>query len=163
LTNVQVKFTFVFFEKFHIGDISVCPPTPISNHTSTLLLSSVAPVVKNESTGNGLRLQRDILPTAARSLNIGTTPSANTFTARNTSTLFSETVSVKAPIEQQSAFHPPSSDLHNIGHHQQLKLSPQYSSTQKTLPNGSMNNHQPPSDSYSCMSIKNGNYVFHLN
>jgi hypothetical protein len=112
----------------------ICPPTPVINHTSG---------GKTEPIGNGLR-SREILPTATRSLNVGT----NTFTARNTSTLFSETVSVKTPIDQQqqSAFQRPVSVKDNLGL-QQTKLSPLTSS--KILPNGSVNGH--PSDSYSCM------------
>ncbi|CAF1322127.1 unnamed protein product [Rotaria sordida] len=123
-------------------NIPICPSTPIINQTS---------ITKNESIGNGIRLQRDIFPNTTRSLNHNT----NTFTARNTSTLFSETIPIKSSIEQQqqSAFHRPLSVQDNINL-QQTKLSPQYpsSSSIKTVSNVSMNNHQQrilnPIDSY---------------
>jgi len=131
----------------HQVQIPMCPPTPIVNHSS--IHTSMA---KNEPIGNGLRSQRDIFPSAARSLNIGTNSSTNTFTVRNTSTLFSETVSVKTPIEQQqqqqSAFQRPLSVQDNISLHQ-VKLSPQHQLSSKIVANGPLNGH--PSDSYSCM------------
>ena len=74
--------------------LPICPPT-------------------QSSITNGLRSQRDIIPSTTRAL--------NTFTARNASTLFSETVTVKTPVtEQQSAFHRPLSVQDN----QQTKVSP---------------------------------------
>jgi len=147
--------------------IPICPPTPIVNHSSVHTLPSTTSMTKNETIGNGLRSQRDILPTAVRSLNTGTNTPANTFTGRNTSTLFSETVSVKTPTEQQqqqSAFRRPLPVQENIGLHQ-VKSSPQnplivhtpqYQSSSKIVSNGPLNGHQQqqishPSDSYSCI------------
>jgi hypothetical protein len=129
----------------HQTPIPICPATPIVNHSS---------MGKNEPIGNALRSQRDIIPNATRSLNVGT----NTFTARNTSTLFSETVSVKTPTEQQqqqSAFHRPLSVQDNIGLHQ-AKLSPQnppqYQTLSKIVSNGLQQQQiSHPSDSYSCI------------
>jgi hypothetical protein len=134
----------------HQTPIPICPATPVVNHSS---------MTKNEPIGNGLRSQRDIIPNATRSLNVGTNSSTNTFTARNTSTLFSETVSVKTPIEQQqqqqSAFQRPLSVQDNIGLHQ-AKLSPQnppqYQSLSKVVSNGlQLPQISHPSDSYSCI------------
>jgi hypothetical protein len=147
--------------------IPVCPQTPVVNNSSLHTLPNNGSMAKNESIANGLRLQRDIIPTSTRPLSVATNSSINTFTARNTSTLFSETVSVKTPVgqqqQQQSAFHRPLSVQDNINLHQ-VKLSPhnplnsQYPSSSKMIINGSINGHQQqianPSDSYTCMFDK---------
>jgi hypothetical protein len=120
-----------------------CPPVPVINQPS---------MTKTEPMGNGLRLQRDIIPPTTRLVNNNNT--TNTFTARNTSTLFRGTVPVKTPTEQQqqSAFHRPLSVQDNPGLHQ-AKVSPLVSQTpqsqlsSKVLSNG-------PSDSYPCMFMK---------
>ncbi|CAF1495159.1 unnamed protein product [Rotaria sp. Silwood1] len=123
-------------------NIPLCLPTPIPSNVS---------MTKNESINNGIRLQRNIFPNTTRSLNLGTNSTTNTFTARNTSTLFSETIPIKPTIEQQSAFHRPLSIQDNIDI-QQTKLSPQNSITSqisqypslstKINSNISMNGHQ---------------------
>lgn len=135
----------------------VCPPTPVVTNSSAHTGSTNGSLAKNEPMSNGLRSQRDILPNGGRSLSVAINSSTNTFTARNTSTLFSETVSVKTPVvQQQSAFHRPISVQDNIDPHQ-VKLSPQYHSSSKIVTNGSINGHQQsianPPDSYSCMFI----------
>jgi hypothetical protein len=136
--------------------IPVCPQTPVVNNSSLHTLPNNVSMAKNESIGNGFRLQRDIIPASTRPLSVATNSSTNTFTARNTSTLFSETVSVKTPVGQQSAFHRPLSVQDNINLHQ-VKLSPHnplnsYQSSLKMITNGSINGHQQqianPSDSY---------------
>jgi hypothetical protein len=102
-------------------------------------------------------------------LHVGTTnPSVNTFTARNTATLFSETVTVKQPTEQQSAFRRPLSGQENIASHQQRSASQNLlisQTPQKPIQNGAINGYQQQSsnviiprpsvlsDSYSCMQI----------
>jgi hypothetical protein len=142
--------------------------------------------VKNDSINTGFLSQRDLSSTAGRSfgdqrvisldfespLHVGTNSSTNTFTARNTATLFSETVTVKQPVEQ-SAFHRPLSGQENIGVNQQKPLSQNllisqtshYQTPQKPMHNGLMNGYQQQSsnviiprpstksDSHSCMSI----------
>ncbi|CAF2854243.1 unnamed protein product [Rotaria sp. Silwood2] len=146
-------------------NIPICPSTPIINHTSIQTVPSNVPITKNESTDNEVRLQRDIFSNTTRSLNLGT----NTFTARNTATLFSETIPIKPSVEQQQqqpAFHRPLSIQDNISL-QQAKLSPQNSiisqisqyplSSKKMSSNISMNGHQQrisnPTDSYSSTLI----------
>jgi hypothetical protein len=152
------------------AQVPVCPSIPVTNHSSIQTLPSNVTTAKNETISTGLRLSRDAPPPVIRSLNVGKNLPSTTFTPRNTSTLFSDTVSVKTPIEQQqqqqSAFHRPLSVQDNIGVHQ-TKLSPQkppiphtpqYQSSSKIVPNGSINGLQHPishpSDSYSCMFIK---------
>ena len=117
------------------------PPAPVISQPS---------VTRTEPMANGIRSQRDIIPTTTRLVN-NNNPT-NAFTARNTSTLFSGTVSVKTPTEQpqqQSAFHRPLSVQSNPTF-QQPKISPLASQTpqnqlsSKILSNGSL-------DSYSSM------------
>ena len=108
-------------------------------------------------------------------LQVGTISSTNTFTARNTATLFSDTASVKQPVEQlqQSAFHRPLTGQENNVFNQQKSSSqsllipqtPHFQTPQKSMQNGSINGykqqssnviiHRPStmSDSYSCMLI----------
>lgn len=145
----------------------VPPPTSVINNSSVHTLPNNTSMAKTEPMGNGLRLQT--LPSATRPLSVATNSSTNTFTARNTSTLFSEVVPVKTPTgqqQQQSAFHRPLSVQDNIGLHQ-AKLSPQnpiishtpqYQSSSKIIPNGTVNGHQQqilnPSDSYSCIYLR---------
>jgi len=140
---------------------------------------------KNEAINTGFLSQRNLSSNSGRSLNdqragldfqhalhVGTTnPSSNTFTARNTATLFSETVTVKQSSEQiqplqQSAFRRPISGQENIGFNQQKSSSQNLlisQTPQKSMQNGSMNGYQQQtsnviiprpsilSDSYSCM------------
>ena len=141
--------------------VPACPPTPVINHSALPTLPANVSTTKTDALGTGLRLSRDTRP-----LNVGTNLPSTSFTARHTSTLFSETVAVKTPVEQQqSAFHRPLSVQDNIGIHQ-VKLSPQkpfishtpqYQSTLKPVSNGSINGLQQPvshpTDSYSCIFI----------
>ncbi|CAF3515625.1 unnamed protein product [Adineta steineri] len=163
--------------------IPVCPSTPLVNNSSVHTISTNASMSKNEPISNGVRLQKDILPTAPRSLSVATNLSTNTFTARNTSTLFSETVPLKTPVgqqqqqqqQQQSAFHRPLSVQDNFGPHQ-TKLSPQNPiishtpqyqplsvSSTKVVTNGTMNGHHQqisnPSDSYSSTLVNESNVI----
>jgi hypothetical protein len=130
-----------------------CPPAPVINQPS---------MTKTEPMSNGLRLQRDIIPATSRLLNTNATNSStNTFTARNTSTLFSGTVPVKTPTEQQqqqqSAFHRPLSVQDNLGLHQPkvsplISQTPQSQLSSKILSNGPSINHS--TDSHPCMFTK---------
>ncbi len=139
---------------------------------------------KNEAIHSGILPQRNLSSTTTERslgdqrvgfgfqnpLHVGTTnPSTNTFTARNTATLFSETVSVKQPLEQlQSAFRRPLSGQENIGFNQQRSASQNLlisQTPQKSNQNGPINGYQQQSsngviprssilaDSYSCMYI----------
>jgi hypothetical protein len=147
--------------------------------------------VKNDPINTGFLSQRDLSSITGRSLGdqrvgqdfqsplqVGTISSTNTFTARNTATLFSDTVSVKQPVEQlqpiqQSAFHRPLTGQENNVFNQQKSSSqsllmpqtPHFQTPQKSMQNGSINGykqqssnviiHRPSamSDSYSCMLI----------
>jgi hypothetical protein len=106
-------------------------------------------------------------------LHVGTT---NTFTARNTATLFSETVPTKQLLEQipsqqqqQSAFRRPLSGQENNSLNQSRSSTQNLlisQTPQKSMQNGLINEYQQQSsnvitsrpsmlsDSYSCMSIR---------
>jgi hypothetical protein len=141
--------------------------------------------VKNGAINTGFLSQRDVSTIADRSLtdqraaldlqsssHIVTNPLTNPFTARNTATLFSETVTVKQPFEQQeSAFRRQLSGQDNIGFNQS-KFSSQnllhsqashFQTAQKPMQTELINGYQKQSsnviiprpstlsDSYSCM------------
>ncbi|CAF1582294.1 unnamed protein product [Adineta ricciae] len=146
------------------------PPTSAVNRSTapTPVINTTAPKV--DTLGYGIRLQKDTLISAARASN----SPANAFTARGTSTLFSDTSSVKtsAGQQQQSAFHRPLSfQESNVS--QQAKLSPQtpmapnstqYQTASKIAVNGSVNGHHAlphqassSSDSYMTATMNDSN------
>lgn len=143
---------------------------------------------KSETINTGYLPQRDLPSTTSRSLNekrggfgyqnalhvsTATTPSTNTFTARNTATLFSEASSSKQPVDQfqsqqQSAFRRPLSGQETITFNPQRSSSQNLLTSQtppKSSQNGTINSHQQQSsnviiprpavlsDSYSCTYI----------
>ncbi|CAF1460710.1 unnamed protein product [Adineta steineri] len=127
--------------------------------------------VKNESINNGFASKRDLSSVAERSyvnqhigvgfqtsLHTGTNSSINTFTPRNTTTLFSETATIKQSPEQfqsqqESAFYRPSSGEDNFTFNQEKFLSQNLPNSQtshvqtaqKTMQNGLINGYQKQS------------------
>lgn len=118
----------------------------------TIVVPNQLSTSKNESIGNGIRLQRDVIPTPTRALNNAT----NSFASRNSTTLFNEIVPVKTPTEplKQSAFQRPLSVQDNFGLYKAkvsalISQTPQSQLPSKLLITGSSISHPP--DSYSCM------------
>ena len=138
----------------------IYPSTLVIDHESVHKLPSNASTVKNELVGNRLHLQRDTRPTVTRPLNVKTNSSSSTPTARNSSTLFSEAVSVKTPVGQQQSVHHRGLCVEDSIDLEQAKLSTQNPFTlhkllSKTKSNGSMSDYQHRisnmKDPYSCI------------
>jgi hypothetical protein len=156
------------------------------NQTFAHLSSSAIQMkhVKNGAINTGFLSQRDVSAVAERSLtdqraaldspgssHIVRNPPTNPFTARNTATLFSETVTVKQPFEQQeSAFRRQLSGQDNIGFNQSKFSSQNLLNSQashKLMQTELINGYQKQSsnviiprpstlsDSYSCMYKNN--------
>lgn len=146
---------------------------PSSSHTSAHPSSSSGQItqIRNGANNSESLPQRDLPSNAGRSLanqrlgldfesplRVGTSSSTNTFTPRNTATLFSEPVTVKQSVEQrqpqqESAFHRPLSGR-DISTSNQQKFSPQnllispethLQTAQKSMQNGSVNGYQKQS------------------
>ncbi len=187
MKNVMVNKLnkFVFFSP-NIDIILDCSSISSFNHLSRYPISSSIQINqnKNETINTGFLPQRDLSSSTGRlsndqrpglglqnALHVGTT---NTFTARNTSTLFSETVPTKQlleqiPLQQPSAFRRPLSGQENNSFNQSRSSSQNLlisQTPQKSVQNGLINGYQQQSsnvimsrpsmlsDSYSCMSIR---------
>ncbi|CAF1064556.1 unnamed protein product [Rotaria sordida] len=182
----------------------VCPSMSSINQLSVRAPSSFVQGanVKNETVNTGFLSQRNMSSSTGRSLNdqqvgfnfqnplhVATNSTINTFTPRNTATLFQEKVPVKQQqqqqqleqlqSQQQSAFHLPLTGQKDIGFNQSKVSSPNllisqisdFPTLQKSMPNGSMNGYQQQSsnamisrpsalsDTYSSRTLHESNIV----
>ncbi|CAF1114898.1 unnamed protein product [Rotaria sordida] len=186
----------------------VCPSMSSINQLSVRAPSSFVQGanVKNETVNTGFLSQRNMSSSTGRSLNdqqvgfnfqnplhVATNSTINTFTPRNTATLFQEKVPVKQQqqqqqleqlqSQQQSAFHLPLTGQKDIGFNQSKVSSPNllisqisdFPTLQKSMPNGSMNGYQQQSsnamisrpsalsDTYSSRTLHESNIVNDMN
>ncbi|CAF3787663.1 unnamed protein product [Rotaria sp. Silwood1] len=155
----------------------VCPSMSSINQLSERVPSSFVQMsnIKNENVNTGFLSQRNISSNTGRSLNdqqvgfnfqnplhVTTNSSTNVFTPRNTATLFQQKYSLgqqsleQIQLQQQSAFHRPSSTIQKDNGYNQSKISSQnllisqtsdFSTLQKSIPNGSISDYQQQSSS----------------
>ncbi|CAF5118371.1 unnamed protein product, partial [Rotaria sp. Silwood1] len=124
----------------------VCPSMSSINQLSERVPSSFVQMsnIKNENVNTGFLSQRNISSNTGRSLNdqqvgfnfqnplhVTTNSSTNVFTPRNTATLFQQKYSLgqqsleQIQLQQQSAFHRPSSTIQKDNGYNQSKISSQ--------------------------------------